>query len=101
MSSGFSSHLGPPPAGPHQQKAPIVKKFRLFTLEGVTDELQNPADHEQGQGIGPEKMKEDARDEYCQRNNDQRNAKCMTNPVHRMLMAAGILRDPLFVTASA
>ena len=45
-----ATHLGPPPAHTDQQKAPVVEELRFFVFEGVTDELQYPAEEEQAGG---------------------------------------------------
>src|SRR4051794_22904612 len=46
-------------------------------------------------------MDKDGEDEQWQRERDHRDAKRMANTVHRMLVARGILRDPLLVGAIA
>jgi len=99
--SGFSSHFGPPPARAYEQKPPIVKELRLFALKCVADELEYPPENKQARGIDPKEMNENTHDEEHQRDHDEGNAKGMAKPVHRMLMAARILRNPLFVAASA
>ena len=46
-------------------------------------------------------MEEDADQKQRQRQNNDGNAKGVAEPVYRVLMAGGILRDPLFICASA
>ena len=97
---GSAAHLGPPPAHAHQQKAPVLEELRWFVLKGVADELQKPAKDEESGGKHPERMIKNCRDAKCQRNHDQGYANAMAEPVDRMSMAAGILRNPLFAAAS-
>jgi len=99
--SRLPAHLGPPPAHADQQKSPVVEKLRLFAFEGMADELQNPSQNKQRGGVDPQGMKKDASNRQRQGKHDQRNAKAVAQPVHRMSVAAGILRDPLFAAASA
>jgi len=70
-------------------------------LEGMSDELQRPSEDEEGSGIDPQRMEKDGGQEKYERNNNCRDAKSVTRPVHGMLMAAGVLRNPLLVGASA
>ena len=98
--AGFSSlpvNLGPPPAHPDKQESPIVKKFRLFALERVADELEGPSRDEKHKRIKPQSMNDDGPEEQYDRQQNCRNTHGMEYPVYRVLMAAGILRDPLFV----
>jgi len=74
-----------------------VKKLRLLVLKSVADELQRPSQKEKYQRINPQPMNEDGRDEQGNRNQDCRNPQGMAHPVYRVLMAARILRDPLFI----
>jgi len=78
-----------------------MEKFRLFALKCMAYELEYPSKNKQARSIDPEEMNENACDEERQGDYDERNAEGMANPVHRMLMAARVLRNPLFVTASA
>src|SRR6266852_1968373 len=89
----LAAHLGPPPAGPHQQEAPVVKEFRLFVFKGMADELQYPAKDKHARGVHPEKVDEDADYKNQQGQNDDRNAQSVAEPVHRMGMAARVLCD--------
>lgn len=78
-----------------------MKKLWLFALEGMPDELENPSEDKQACGVRPKEMNEDADDKKTQRQQDQRNAKAMAYAIDWMLMAARVLRDPLFVCTSA
>ena len=77
-----------------------MEKLRLFVFKGVADELQKPAKDKESGGKHPERMIENGGHGQRQRHHDQRNAKAMAEPVDRMSMAAGVLRDPLFAAAS-
>jgi len=76
-----------------------VKKFRLLTLESMADELEGPSHGEQRERIKPQSVNEDGSEEQPDRNQNCGNPQGMAYPVYRVLMAAGILRDPLFVRA--
>ncbi len=78
-----------------------MEKFRRLALKSVTDKLKNPSHQEQGQGIHPQPVQEDARDKKWNRKQDGRNAQRVTSAVHRMLVTRAVLRDPLLVSASA
>ena len=77
-----------------------MEKFRLFTFEGMADELKNPSQDEQPNRNFPKRMEEKAGDQHRTGTHDERNAESMAEPVHRMLMAGSILRDPLLVGLS-
>ena len=78
-----------------------MKELGLFVFEGVADELQCPACEEKRQRINPQPVNEDASHEQRQRNQNYRYPQRVADPVYRMLMAARVLRDPLFVSAAA
>src|SRR5262249_26816428 len=59
--------------------------------------LENPSGDKKDGGVKPEIVKEKASEEKCQRNKDRGNTKCVAGAVDRMLMARGILRNPLLV----
>jgi hypothetical protein len=92
--------LGPPPAHSDQEKAPVMEELRLFAFKGVPDELQNPAKDKKTRRVGPERMEEDTGGENRERKHDQRDAQCVAETIDGVLMAAGILRHPLFAAAS-
>jgi hypothetical protein len=95
------ANLCPPPADAYEQKSPVGKKFRRLAFEGVADELKDPSHDEKRQRIVPEPMLEDAGYKNRDRDEDQWNAKGVAKAIHRMLMAGGVLRDPLLAAAVA
>src|SRR5580704_10509769 len=99
LASGFALNLSPPPADADEQEAPVGKEFRRLAFEGVTDELENPSEDKQSQHVGPETMKKDADEKNYEREDDGWDAESVADPVHRMLMAGSVLRDPLLVGA--
>lgn len=78
-----------------------MKKFRRLSFKGVPNELKDPAQQEQGSRHNPEEVIKKSGDSHCERDKDRRNAVSVAKAVHRMLMATGVLRDPLFAAASA
>ena len=100
-SSGLAVNLGPPPAHADKQEPPVVKELRLLVLECVTDELERPSHKKKRKRVNPQPVNENAYEEQAERNENRRYPQGMAYPVHRMLMAAGILRNPLFVGATA
>ena len=78
-----------------------MKELRRLPLKGVTDELENPSREEQGDCINPQPVRKDAGDKERHREQNNRNAQRMTDAVHRMPVTGAVLRDPLFVSASA
>ena|ERR1700674_1149894 len=93
--------LGPPPAGAYEQETPVVKELRRFALEGMADELERPSRQEQAQRVGPQAVEEDAGKEQWKREQDGWDAKRVAGPINGMLMAAGVLGNPLLVGAVA
>jgi hypothetical protein len=98
--SSLAMNLGPPPAHADKQETPIVKELRLFALERVPDELERPSHKEKRKCIKPQPVNEDASAKHGERNENCRYPQSMACPVYWVLMAAGILRDPLFVSAA-
>ena len=78
-----------------------MKKFRRLAFEGVADELEKPSGEEEAERVGPQAMEKDAGKKYWEREQDGRNAQGVADPVHGMLVAGGVLRDPLLVGAVA
>ena len=78
-----------------------MEELRRLPLESVADELENPSDQEQTEGVQPQAVDEDAGNENWRREQDGRNSQRVTPAVHRMLMTGSVLRDPLLVGASA
>lgn len=64
-----------------------MKELRRLAFEDMSDELQDPADHEQSCGVFPKGMNEDRRYEYSQGDQDRGNPKGMAGAVHRVLVA--------------
>ena len=67
----------------------------------MTDELQNPPHDEEGCGEIPQAVKEKSSGENNYRDDDGWNPVGMAKTIHRMLMAARVLSNPLFVGAPA
>src|SRR4029079_1794809 len=82
------------------EEAPVVEELGRLALEGMADELEDPADQEQRERDGPEAADEQHDHRQRQRQRDQRNAKRVAEPVDRVLMALRVLRDPLVPRAS-
>src|SRR5579863_8525230 len=78
-----------------------MKELRFFVLKCMSDELQRPSHQKKRQTINPQTMNEYGRDEYGERKQNCRDTQRMAYPVYRMPVAAGILRDPLFIGAAA
>jgi hypothetical protein len=76
-----------------------VKELRLFSFEGVADELENPSEYEQAGGVGPQSVKENADHKDWERKKNSGNAQRVADTVDRVLMAGRILRDPLLAGA--
>ena len=94
-------NLCPPPADADEEKAPVLKEFRRLALEGMADELENPSNDKQGERIGPQTMDEDAGQKKWDGEENRRYAQRMAEAVHGVLVAGGVLRDPLLVAAVA
>jgi hypothetical protein len=78
-----------------------MEELRLLAFKSMTDELENPSHNEEAGRVHPERMNEDGGGKEGEREHDQRDAPAMAKPVDRMSMAARVLRDPLFLSASA
>lgn len=78
-----------------------MKELWSLALESVADELKNPSDQKEGERINPQPVNEDAGDKNRQRKQNGRNAERMAKAVRGMPMTGSVLRDPLFVSASA
>jgi hypothetical protein len=98
---GSARNLGPPPADPDEEEAPVAEELRRLTFKRVADELEDPADHEKRAGVKPKAMKKETGDEDRDRNNNQGDAERVAGAIHRMLVTCGVLRDPLLVSAIA
>ena len=78
-----------------------MKEFGWLAFKGVADELEDPSDHEQSQRVGPQAMEEDAGEKNGDRDHNRRNAEGVADAIDGVLVAAGVLRDPLFAGAVA
>ena len=78
-----------------------MEEFRGLAFEGVADELEDPSDREECQGVEPQAMVEKAGDEDRDRDEDRGDAERVAGAVDGVLMAARILRDPLLAGAVA
>ena len=78
-----------------------MKKFRRLAFEHVADELEDPADDEQRQGVEPEVVIEEAGDEYSEGDEYGRDPECVAGAVDGMPMAGRVLRDPFIGGAVA
>src|SRR5258706_2007576 len=99
--SGFDVDRGTPRARADEQETPVVEEFRRLALEGMADELEHPSGDEKTERIGPQAMEEDTAKKEWKREQDGRDAQGMADAVYGMLMAAGVLRDPLLASAVA
>ena len=97
---GLAVNFGPPPADADEEKAPVAEELRWLALEGVADELEDPSQDKQSERIEPEPMHEDAGDKNWDREQDSRDAQGMAGSVDGVLMAGGVLGDPLLVAPS-
>ena len=97
--SRFAVNLCPPPADADEEEAPVREKFRGLAFEGMADELENPSNDKEGEGIGPQAMNEDAGQKKRDGEQNRRYAQGVAEAVHGVLMAGGVLRDPLLVGA--
>jgi hypothetical protein len=85
-SRGFSGAANQPP-WPNQKINRILKKCRLISLDRMTDELQDPSADEKRQGDPPIEKEEGPR------NRNHRNAKRVTQFVHRVPMLGFVVFD--------
>ena len=96
---GSTLDFGPPPADANKEKAPVVEELRRLAFEGVADELEDPANHEQRKSVEPKAMYEGGGDKDGDRKKNERNAEGVAETIYRMLVAGGVLRDPLLARA--
>ena len=78
-----------------------MEEFWGLAFEGVADELENPSDREKCRGVKPEAMVEETSDEDPDGNQNRRNTERVAGAIDGMLVAARVLRDPLFTGAVA
>jgi hypothetical protein len=94
-SLGFAVDLSPPPTNADEQKSPVLKKLRRLSFEGMADELENPSQDKQSEPVRPQTVDEDAGQQERQRKHNGRNAQGVASPIYGMLVAGGVLCDPL------
>lgn len=83
-----------------------MEEFGRLAFKGVADELEDPSDYEKCEreepdSDGPEAMEEESGDRDCERDQDGRNAEGVAEAIDGVLVAGGVLRDPLLVGAVA
>ena len=78
-----------------------MKELGRFAFKCVADELKDPSQQKQRERIHPQATHKKAGPKHRNREQNRRNAQRVAEPVHRMLMAGGILRDPLPARAVA
>ena len=91
----LASDLRDPPAKSDEQETPVFEELRGLAFDVVSDELEDPAHHENYCGRNPERGHHEAGDCHQYRNDDHRNSEGMAEPIHRMLVTGCVLRDPL------
>src|SRR5579872_2419637 len=99
--SRFALDLCPPPADADEQETPVAEEYRRLSLKGVADELKNPPDDKKQKCVEPQPMEEDAEREPSNRKQDDGDAQGVASPIYGMLMAGGVVRDPLLAGAIA
>ena len=98
-SSGAALHFRPPPADSDKEEAPVAEEFGWLALEGVSYELERPANDEESCRKLPCAVVDGCGEQREQRQEDERNAERVAEAVYRMLMTAGVLGDPLLAGA--
>jgi len=99
--SSLALDLGPPPAHADEQESPVAEEFWRLPFEGMPNKLKNPSQHKQAQRIRPQPVHENAAQKNRNGDQDSGNAQRVARPVDGVLMARGVLRNPLLVGASA
>jgi hypothetical protein len=89
----------PPPADAYEEETPVAEEFRGLAFEGVADELENPSEEKEAESVWPEAVDEDAGEKNCHREHDGWDAQGVAEAVYAVLVAGGVLRDPLLVGA--
>ncbi len=89
-------NLYPPPAHADKQETPVAEELRGLAFKGVAEELKQPSEDEESEGIPPKAMKKETEDEDGERNKNCGNAEGMAKAIDRMLVAGRVFRDPLF-----
>lgn len=78
-----------------------MKKFGFLAFEGVADELQHPAQQEKDRGVKPQPVEENTGKEEHERKQNRGDSQGMASSVDRVLVASGVLCDPLLAGPSA
>ena len=78
-----------------------MEKFRGLAFEDVTDELEDPSEDEEAQGVVPEAMEKESRDRDCTGEETRGDTERVAGAVDRMLMTGRVPGDPLLGRASA
>ena len=92
---GLPADFRGPPARAYQQESPVGEKFGRLAFEGVADELEGPSQDEQSEGYDPRPVDEEREGETYEREQDKRDADGVAGAVYGVLMAGGVLRDPV------
>jgi hypothetical protein len=91
----------PPPAYADEEKTPVLEKLWWLAFEGVADELENPAQNKKSETVRPEAVNKDSCEQNQHGNQNGWNAQGVAATVYGVLVAGGVLRDPLLVGAVA
>src|SRR6202008_1970287 len=65
--SGFAVDLGPPPAHADEQESPVMEELRRLSFKSMTDELQQPSEHEQRERPPPQAVTDESGCEHGHR----------------------------------
>lgn len=97
----LAADFGPPPADTHEKEAPVVEELGRLAFEGVADELEGPPEKEEEGGVEPEAVQEDAGEKDGYGNKNGGYAQRVAGTVDGVLVAGGVLGDPLLAGAVA
>jgi len=67
----------------------------------MADELENPSQQKKAESVWPKPVNKDCAEKECDRKQDGWDAERVAGPVHAVLMAGGVLGDPLLAGAVA
>ena len=84
-----------PPPQPNEKESVVLEKLRGFTLEIMSDELQNPSDYEYREGNLPKSIKNKKEWDAHDRQRNQRNADFVGNLVDFVPVRFGIFLYPI------
>ena len=91
----LARHFGKPPAETDEEKTPVLKKLGRLALEGVANELKDPADDEEADGEHPEAGMPEDEWGYEDTKRDHGDADGVADAIDRVLVAVGVLADPM------